>query len=124
MSVTSKTRTGRHLALVATVGNVAADAAEVRTGVTSISRHLAVAAAAVADEQIPQDVLDRLAELDADAAAASDVYDLAAADVAAARKELSDAGWLTRRSGGLRPGSSPTKPAALPPMPGTTTASS
>jgi MoxR-like ATPase len=81
MSLTSTTPQTRHLALVDTTELRAIAQAEAR--LTALENHTS--------GPIPADVLDRLAELDADQATADDVLELAAADVDTARKELMDA---------------------------------
>ena len=92
MSVTTRNQQTRHLAPVPDYTDLHAATQAVQDGLADVFR-LAVTAAVgtPVSEQIPAAVLDRLAELDADAATASDVLDLAAAEADTARRELSEA---------------------------------
>lgn len=60
------------------------------TTLSNKDRHLTVVPG-LPDASAATEVLDHLAELDADHATACDVYDLAAADLKQARKELTEA---------------------------------
>jgi hypothetical protein len=92
MSVTTRKQQTRHLAPVPDYSDLRAASQAVQDGFADVFR-LAVTAAVgtPVSAPIPDDVLEQLAELDADAATASDVLDLAAADVDTARRELSEA---------------------------------
>jgi hypothetical protein len=92
MKIQTTTRQTRHLAPVPDYTDPQSATDDARQQADKVFR-LAVAAATgtPVSAPIPPTVLDRLAGLDGDAQTASDVLDLAAAEVDNARKELSEA---------------------------------
>jgi hypothetical protein len=89
MTLQTSTQQNRHLAAVPDLAAVAKSAQADSREIVRLA--VAIATGTPVSAPIPADVLDRLAELDADAATADDISALAMADVEAARKELSEA---------------------------------